>query len=301
MFSVIIPVHNKAPHLDRSINSVLNQKFEDFELILIDDASTDGSEEKIKGYQDPRVRLFYRAVPGPGGYAARNLGIEKARREWVVFLDADDFWEDHHLDDIRNAILKFKEAEVISTNWEASRNETRIAVSELQKFQGRYTMFSITDFFYSKSLMWTGAIAIKASLLKYVGGFPEGRCKRGGDMDTWIRCLDRSRQNVFINIVSSVYFKDTVNQVTDNRKNPAMKICATPTLESIRSKTVDRRLLKAIDVYCASFAFNMSVGSLKRGGGLAIETINTIRSPIIKYEILVKIYIYRLLLFFKLK
>ena len=99
-FSVIIPVGNKAPHLDRSINSVLNQSFKDFELILIDDATTDGSAAKLAGFTDYRIRLLKRSQPGPGGYAARNLGIKESRTNWIAFLDADD-----ELNELRNSIF----------------------------------------------------------------------------------------------------------------------------------------------------------------------------------------------------
>ncbi len=66
MFSVVIPVFNKVPHLERSIDSVLTQTYGDFELILVDDASTDESFDILQRYDDPRIRIFSRPVPGPG-------------------------------------------------------------------------------------------------------------------------------------------------------------------------------------------------------------------------------------------
>src|SRR5690606_3488664 len=123
----------------------------------------------------------------------------------------------------------FEDVEVVSTNWEKSKDDRRNEVFELKKFEDKYTKFSLTDFFYTRSLMWTGAIAVKTDLIRSAGAFPENRCTRGGDMDTWMRCLCRSKQNIFVNIVSSIYFKDTVNQVTDNKRNPATKICAEDT------------------------------------------------------------------------
>jgi len=77
-FSVVIPIYNKGPHIHRSISSVINQTFQNFELILVNDASTDNSLEEIQKFTDEHIRLFQRTQPGPGGYAARNLGIEKA-------------------------------------------------------------------------------------------------------------------------------------------------------------------------------------------------------------------------------
>jgi len=91
-FSIVIPVHNKAPYLGRSIGSVINQNFTDFELILIDDASADRSLVEMQKFADPRIRILHRDAPGAGGYAARNLGVMEAKAEWVAFLDADDEW-----------------------------------------------------------------------------------------------------------------------------------------------------------------------------------------------------------------
>ena len=97
-FSVVIPVYNKGPHIHRSIISLLNQTFQDFEVILINDASTDNSIEEINKFKDKRIRVFQRNEPGPGGYAARNLGIKEAKGEWIAFLDADDEWMTDHLE-----------------------------------------------------------------------------------------------------------------------------------------------------------------------------------------------------------
>lgn len=72
MFSVVIPVYNKRRHLARSIDSVLNQSFGNFELILVDDASTDGSFEFISQLKDKRISIFRRSSPGPGDM---QLGI----------------------------------------------------------------------------------------------------------------------------------------------------------------------------------------------------------------------------------
>src|SRR5690606_15386486 len=112
MFSVIIPVYNKLPHLDRSVQSVLNQTYSNFELILVDDASTDGSREKLRTFSDERIKVYYRDHPGAGGYAARNLGIEKATYDWISFLDADDEWTPDYLLTVSEIIKEQKDAEL---------------------------------------------------------------------------------------------------------------------------------------------------------------------------------------------
>lgn len=88
-FSVVIPTHNRPVFLKRAINSVLAQGMGDFELIVVDDASTDETEETVKSIGDPRVKYIKRPVNG-GAAAARNDGVRAARGEVVAFLDDDD-------------------------------------------------------------------------------------------------------------------------------------------------------------------------------------------------------------------
>jgi len=87
--SVIIPTYNRAHLVGRAIRSVLNQTYQDFELIVVDDGSTDNTEEVIRSFDDDRIR-YIRHDQNKGGAAARNTGIKAARGEYIAFLDSDD-------------------------------------------------------------------------------------------------------------------------------------------------------------------------------------------------------------------
>jgi glycosyltransferase involved in cell wall biosynthesis len=89
--SVIIPTYNRSHLISRAIQSVLDQTYQDFEIIVSDDASTDNTEEMVKGFNDERIRYFRHSL-NKGGGATRNIGIKAARGEYIAFLDDDDEW-----------------------------------------------------------------------------------------------------------------------------------------------------------------------------------------------------------------
>lgn len=301
MFSVIIPVHNKFPHLDRSVNSVLNQTYKDFELILIDDASNDGSEEKIYEYKDPRIKCYQRNLPGPGGYAGRNLGIEKANYEWIAFLDADDEWHKDYLHERADLLEKNVGVDVISSKYLTQGRSGVQTVREVHGFTKYHSTFVLSDYLENYGLVWTGSVTIRKSLLLEVGGFPDGKCKRGGDLDTWIRCLYRSKKSIFINKSLSVYYRDTVNQVTDHSTNPSLTFCAAETLSAIRGENNDIELLDAIDKFIGQNVYNILRRTRNLDANYKIYLLSLIHSRTLKLKLKFKLYFVSLLIIMKLK
>jgi len=245
-FSVIIPVHNKLPHLERSINSVLNQTYPEFELIIINDASTDGSAEKLKEFSDSRIRLFERSEPGAGGYLARNLGIEKACSEWICFLDADDEWAPELLYILNDTIMQNPEAESLSWGYyHVSGNAKKLdKTSSLNRnYESRH--FHLVDLFRQQHTLWTGAVAFRKELLLRAGKFPESGYRRGGDVDTWIRCLALSKENIWINKPLSNYYLDAVNMVTKSVQRESLYIFS-PFVMNLLKTSNDPELKSAI-------------------------------------------------------
>jgi glycosyltransferase involved in cell wall biosynthesis len=90
LISVIIPAYNAQKTIRETIESVLNQTFKDFEIIVIDDGSQDSTVEIVSAFSDPRLRLF--SYPNAGVSATRNRGLAQANSEFISFLDADDLW-----------------------------------------------------------------------------------------------------------------------------------------------------------------------------------------------------------------
>ncbi len=103
--SVVIPVYNKGFIVRKTLESVINQTFSDFEIIIVNDGSTDDSVAIIESFNDERIHLFHQG--NKGAAAARNLGIEKSNTTFIAFLDADDIWFPNHLEELYQLSSEF--------------------------------------------------------------------------------------------------------------------------------------------------------------------------------------------------
>jgi glycosyltransferase involved in cell wall biosynthesis len=114
--SVIIPLYNKKAYIARAIQSVLAQNWQDYELLVVDDGSTDNGRGVVREqFQDPRIRLVVQENSGEGG--ARNRGIAEMRGDIAAFLDADDEWLPTHLGHIAELAIGFPQAGWFATRY----------------------------------------------------------------------------------------------------------------------------------------------------------------------------------------
>ena len=114
LFSLVIPLYNKVATIRGTICSVLEQDYPCFEVVVVNDGSTDGSELIVREFTDSRVKMY--SIPNSGVSAARNVGIRNSRGEWVVVLDADDLLTPGALVAFQKAIQEWPEAEMIVAN-----------------------------------------------------------------------------------------------------------------------------------------------------------------------------------------
>ncbi|HPS33450.1 MAG TPA: glycosyltransferase family 2 protein [Anaerolineaceae bacterium] len=128
-FSVVIPVYNKEKYIKRAINSVLSQTHQKFEIIIIDDGSTDDSIDIAREVQDSRIKIIQQENLGVS--AARNRGIKEANHDWVAFLDADDEWLPRFLEEINNLILDFPACQVAGTGFFLVNKNGEIQVNKI--------------------------------------------------------------------------------------------------------------------------------------------------------------------------
>ncbi|MGX5913528.1 glycosyltransferase family 2 protein [Aliidiomarina sp. Khilg15.8] len=218
LFSVVVPVYNKEPHLARSLESVLAQTERSFELIVVCDPSTDNSTQIARTFESDNVRVFERDKPGPGGYAARNLGIQYARGRFVAFLDADDTWVENNLEIFVRLIGDKPDARAYSCGWITRHGEDDYNDSFYEAHKQSPCEINLKEFLIfehnQQRPLCTNTVVMEKRLLDEAGGFPDGKISMGGDVDTWVRCLAISGGLVWSNHLGSVYYRDSVNMVS---------------------------------------------------------------------------------------
>ncbi len=179
-FSVIIPTYNRCHLLWRAINSVLSQTYPFFELIIVDDASTDKTKELIASYTDPRIKYF-KLAQNKGAAHARNYALKKSQGELIAYLDSDNEWHKDFLESYLKAFEKFPEKVVVFAkknyrlNIIKANGRKKVLRDEITN-HGKY--FDLKRLWQRKILIDTNTLVHRRQILKKVGNWDE-------KMDFW--------------------------------------------------------------------------------------------------------------------
>jgi len=184
IFSIIIPTFNRKLFLKKAVDSVLDQTYTNFELIIIDDGSTDDSKEIINAYYDARIKYSYQENNGVA--SARNHGLKKAKGKYVAFLDSDDWWVPEKLSKTMDYINKFPNVKIFHTE------ETWYKKGKLLNQKTKHK--KPTGFVYTKSLplccISISTAVIKKDVFDNIELFDETfeACE---DYDFWLRATNK--------------------------------------------------------------------------------------------------------------
>jgi glycosyltransferase involved in cell wall biosynthesis len=191
--SIIVPLYNKADFITAAIQSVVNQSHQNFEVIVVDDGSTDDGASRVRAIDDHRIKLIQQANSGVS--CARNQGIELAKGDLICFLDADDWYLPTYLETIVSMALRYPEIAFFATHYKS------ISVSSLNQASISWNpgdtsvVELIDDIFYRwrfSSLFFAGSVAIQRThLTQFKPYFPPGQ-QWYEDHDLWFRIAERS-------------------------------------------------------------------------------------------------------------
>lgn len=183
-FSIIIPLYNKEKFIENTLKSVLQQSFTDYEVLIVNDGSTDASETKILAFHDSRIQYFYK--DNEGASEARNYGIKKSKSEYITFLDADDYWYPNFLEAMFLTIEKFPEQKVFAAAIEIENPKNVIPSSYSIPKSTDCVVVNYFEASYQEGVIFTSCAAFHKSVFEAVGDF-DPKIKSGQDTDLWIR------------------------------------------------------------------------------------------------------------------
>jgi glycosyltransferase involved in cell wall biosynthesis len=183
-FSVVIPLYNKEDFIQNTLKSVLNQTFQDFEIIIIDDGSTDKSAEKVKEIDNPKIN--YCRIENQGVSNARNVGIQHSKADYICFLDADDYWYPHFLEQMYKYIQLLPDQKVFAYAIEFQiTNKIIPSVYSIDK-NGEYQIVNYFESSLRQSVLCSSSIVVEKSVFDKTGLFNVAY-QAGEDTDLWIR------------------------------------------------------------------------------------------------------------------
>ncbi len=251
-FSVVIPLYNKEKDFPLTLKSLMAQTFKDFEVIIVNDGSTDNSLAIAEAEIDERIKIYSKKNEGLA--ATRNYGVARATAENVVFLDADDYWYPFHLDNMDAILNKFPEAQWFATVYEKKYNETltRKMVSPLTELaedwigEASYFENSLGD-----SAVTGSSLGMKKSFFLDLGGH-NTKITFAEDTDLWIRAALKEPV-AFSNKVSVKIMLNTSNRIN----HTSLKSRIYPDFDKYNSEAEkNSSLRKYLDVHRFSIALS---------------------------------------------
>jgi glycosyltransferase involved in cell wall biosynthesis len=212
---VVIPLYNKGSFVKRALDSVLSQTYQDFEIVVVDDGSTDHGVEVVRGFSDPRIRLIKQPNAGPG--AARNRGAEETCATYLVFLDADDEWMPSFIEVYRGALKNHPECGAVvgptffgSDKIDRSQIWRRMGVEAGEWSLGNDPSWGnlsrITNLFSTPGTMFRREV-----FERYGGFYSKDNCRYSEDKYLWLQVVLNHR--VFILLEPLFWYHSEASQL----------------------------------------------------------------------------------------
>lgn len=186
-FTVIIPTYNRGYIIEKTIKDVLCQTYSDFEVIVVDNGSTDNTKNIVENISsiDSRITYIYQENTGsPAG--SRNTGIKYAKGDWVSFLDSDDSWEKNKLEKVYDKIAKLDSNVIAVSNWEYYKVNDKI--KSILKHSSHFKNKPYRRLLFGGNYLSTSAMTVRKDILVNLKGFDErDEYFAVEDYDLWLR------------------------------------------------------------------------------------------------------------------
>ncbi len=222
MFSIIIPLYNKALYIQKALQSIYNQTYKGFEVIVVNDGSKDNSAEEVQKFIEKNTpqNFYFISQENQGVSTARNNGVKLSKYPYICFLDADDWWEDTFLLELKNLIEEYPKAGIYGTSYFKVKDRQNIPANigvEKGFEKGIINYYKV----YTKTLwmpLWTGAVSVSKKIYEEFSGF-KSELKLGEDFYLWVR-IAYKYSVAFLNKPLAYYNQDVdgQNRAIGNKK-----------------------------------------------------------------------------------
>ncbi len=212
-FSVVIPTYNRLSNLKNAVNSVFKQTYKEFQIVIIDDGSQDGTESYIKSLNNPKIKYVWQKNSGLPS-VARNNGIKISDYEWICFLDSDDFWEPNKLEKVKNVIENNKDVIAISH----SENLIVNGIFKKQLIHGTNAVNVYERLLFEGNCFSTSAMTVKKDILEKINCFnTSDKYYIVEDYELWLR-LSKEGKIISIKDICGNYCLGQNHNISSNTK-----------------------------------------------------------------------------------
>lgn len=261
LFSIVIPTFNRSSDLIRCLNSLVNQTYKNFEVVVCDNASTDNTKEIVEKYMSLlNLRYYYLSVNSGGPARPRNLGATNAKGEWICFLDSDDWYSDNKLEYVSN--LHLDEVDFIYHDLNIIQNGVMI---KKMKSRNLSKKDSYHDLLYGSYGIPTSSVCIRKKIFVESIGFAEKQELIGlEDYHLWIELAKTGTRFRYIPLALGNYFLGNENlSLNDEKRIARYKFLFKKYIDSEKNKRDKKKIIATMNyhigwVYC-------NKGSLKKG------------------------------------
>ena len=292
-FSVIIPLYNKEKYIQNTLYCILNQSFTDFEVIVVNDGSTDRSLEILKKFSDNRLKIIYQKNQGVS--VARNTGMENAKADYICFLDADDTWKENHLQAFHDTIIKFPEAKMYCNRYVTQISKNTFINNKFIDIPENSEGY-VTDFFKSSLInrvALTSAVCIHKDIFNEIGGF-DPTLKSDQDLDYWIKIA--LKYKIVITAENTMIY-NFINANKSLSKDQSKFNKLTDLNQYVEIEKSNRSLKLFLDIYRIEYGLNYHILGLKEQSLEYLKYVDT-KNMNFKTKVLFKLpsFILRLML-----
>ncbi len=253
--SVIIPLYNKELYIQNTLTSVLNQTFTDFEIIIVNDGSTDNSLEIVSRFKDERIIIINQQ--NSGASSTRNKAIQHAQTDYIAFLDADDFWFPNHLEELVKLIKAFSNCGMYCSRYQTviAKNHTIInsfSYSFPDSFSG-----IIPDFFKASlvnRVATSSSIIVPKHIIIENDGFNTA-ISSGQDLELWTK-IGIKHKVAINNTISAIYHFETPNSLA---KTAITKKTLMDFTQFLTAEKENKSLKEFLDIHRLEYALQYRI------------------------------------------